>query len=89
MNPSYVGCSPFDPTFAGFGGGLAGAPMYMPAYGGLSIVGADAGQPQTFTDKAKAFLDTPSLGVANKWWLLGGAVVAGTWAAYSAGYLGK
>lgn len=87
MNTGYIGCAPsFDPTFAGFG--AAGAPMYMPAYGGLSIVGADAPQ-QTFTDKAKAFLDTPSMGVQNKWWLAGGVVVAGTWLAYSKGWLGK
>lgn len=89
MNTGYVGCapSPFDPSFAGFG---AGAPMYMPAYGGLSIVGADApaAQPSTW-DKVKEFGDKPSLGVPNKWWALGGLVVAGTWYAYSQGYLGR
>jgi hypothetical protein len=97
MNNPYVGCAPspfFNPAFA------AGAPVPFPAAAplagpiapmGWSIVGADPAPAaeQSYTDKAKAWLNEPSFGVKNGYLLAGAAAVGLTWYGYSQGWFGR
>ena len=94
MGGAHPGFAPqYAPPPARVGGAMVHHPaaigaVYPGGYRAYDIVG-QAPADQTTWEKVKAWGDKETFGVANKWLVLGAAVIGTTWYGYYAGWFGR